>query len=326
MNYWLKRVGFASVASTITFASAQAQQSHKIPRLGFLIASVPANYVTRLEAFRQGMRDLGYFEGKNIIIEYRFAEGREDRLREIAAEMVNLKVDIFITAANTTAAKEATTTIPIVFAAIADPVASGDVTSLARPGGNLTGLTVLAPELAGKRLELLKETVPKIARVAFLWNPSSKGDHFLLRDTEAASQSLGLKIQALGVRSLGDFDSAFVAAEKESVNALTMTLNPFINSHRPRILEFVAKNRLATIFGVPDIVEAGGLMSYGPDYGHHFRRLAVFVDKILKGSKPADLPVEQPTKFELTINIRTAKQIGLTIPPNVLARADRVIR
>ena len=224
------------------------------------------------------------------------------------------------------AAKKATSTIPIVMTPVADPVGTGLVASLARPGGNVTGLTVLAPELTGKRLELLKEAAPKVKRVAFLWNPSGPGDLPLFKEAEAASGTLGLQIQFLEVSSLNDFDSAFATAIKEGVHALTMTLDPFINTYRPRILDFVAKNRLPAIFGVPDIVEAGGLMSYGPDYGEHFRLVATFVDKILKGAKPADLPVEQPTKFEFIINLKAAKQIGLTIPPNVLYRADKVIK
>ena len=213
------------------------------------------------------MRDLGYIEGKNIAVEYRYAEGKEERMREIASEFVNLKVDVIVTAANATAAKNETKTIPIVFAAISDPVAIGIVDSLARPGGNLTGLSVLAPELAGKRLELLKEAAPKTTRLAFLWNPSNRGDAGTLKESEkAASQTLGLQIRSLEVSSPNDFDSAFATAIKERVQAFTMTLNPFINTYRPRILDFVAKNRLPAIFGVPDIVEAGGLMSCGPDY------------------------------------------------------------
>jgi ABC-type uncharacterized transport system substrate-binding protein len=320
---------FCLVLGTMLLAlglPAEAQQTAKIPRIGFLIASTPSNYVTRIETFRQGMRELGWVEGKNITIEYRYAEGKAERLREIAAEFVSLKVDVFVIAANATAAKEATKTIPIVFAAIADPVASGIVDSLAKPGGNLTGLTVLAPELTGKRLELLKEAAPKITRVAFLWNPSNPGDVPLWKEVEAASGALGLQVRSLEVRSLTDFDNAFATATRERVEAFTMTLNPFINTYRPRILDFVAKNRLPAIFGVPDIVEAGGLMSYGPDYAEHFRRLATFVDKILKGAKPADLPVEQPTKFEFVVNLKTAKEIGLTMPPNLVARANRVIK
>ena len=305
---------------------AEAQQPAHIPRVGFLIASSPAYYVTRIETFQPALRELGYVEGKNISIEYRYAEGKEERLREIAAEFVNLKVDVFVTAANATAAKAATKTIPIVFAAISDPVAVGIVPSLAKPGGNLTGLTVFAPELTGKRLELLKEVAPRVNRVAFLWNPLNRGDAVLLKEAEGVSSTLGLQIQSLGVSSLTDFDAAFATAKREGVNAFTMTLNPFLNTHRAKILDFEEKNKLPAVFGAPETAELGGLMSYGPDDREHFRRLAYYVDKILKGTKPADLPVEQPTKFELVINLKTAKQIGLTIPANVLARADRVIK
>jgi len=309
-----------------TIHLAEAQQPPGTPRIGFLVSSTTSNYVSRLETFRRAMRELGYVEGKNITIEYRFAEGNADRMREIATGFVSMKVDLIVTAANATAAKNATKTIPIVFAAIADPVATGIVNSLAKPGGNLTGLTVLAPELTGKRLELLKKAAPKVNRVVFLWNPSAPADLPLLKEAQAASGTLGLQIRSFEITNLDDFDNAFMTAIKEKANALTMTLNPFINTYRPRILDFVSKNRLPAIFGVPDIVEAGGLMSYGPDYGEHFRRLAIYVDKILKGTKPGDLPVEQPTKFEFIINLKAAKQIGLTIPPNVLARADKVIK
>jgi putative ABC transport system substrate-binding protein len=322
-----KMIACLFAATLLSAASfAKAQQSGTIPRIGFLVSSTPANYVTRIETFRQGLRELGYIEGKNINIEYRYAEGKEDRMREIVAEFVSQKVDLIVTAANATAAKNATKTIPIVFAAIADPVASGIIDSLAKPGGNLTGLTVLAPELTGKRLELLKEAAPKITRVAFLWNPSNRGDQDLFREAQAASQILGLQLLSLEVTSINDFDNVFATATKERVNALTMTLNPLINTYRPKILDFVAKNRMPAIYGVPDIVEGGGLMSYGPDYAEHFRRLATYVDKVLKGAKPADLPVEQPTKFEFVINLKTAKQISLTIPPNLLARASKVIK
>ena len=267
--FWIVTLLFFA-PSTIT----EAQQTGKVPRIGFLVASTASNYVTRIETFRQGMRELGYAEGKNIIIEYRFAEGKEERLREFAAEFVSSKFDIIITAANATIAKNATKTIPIVFAAIADPVVTGIVASLARPGGNLTGLTVMAPELSGKRLELLKEAFPRVNRVAFLWNPSTSSDLILLKETEVAARVLGLQVQSLEIRSLEDFDSGFATATREVVHGLTMTLNPFINTYRPRNLEFVANNRLPAIFGVPDMVEAGGLMSYGPDYGEHFRRVA----------------------------------------------------
>ena len=311
----------------LTSASfAQTQQTARVPRIGFLVASTASNYATRIEIFRQALRELGYIEGKNIVIEYRFAEGNADRLRELAAELVSLKVDLIVAPASASTAKNATKTIPIVFAATADPVATGLVDSLARPGGNLTGVTVFAPELTGKRLELLKEAFPRITRVAFLWNPSAPSDPILLKEAEAVSGVLKLQIRALEIRSLNDFDTAFSKATREVVHGLTITLNPFINTHRPRILDFVAKNRLPAIFGVPEIVEAGGLMSYSPNVVEHFRRAAVMVDKILKGTKPADIPVEQPMKFEFVVNLNAAKQIGVTIPPNVLVRADRVIR
>ena len=304
---------------------AEAQQPKKVPRIGFLVASSPSFYSSRIEAFRKGLRELGYVEGKNIAIEYRFAEGKEDCLRELAAELVRLKVDIIVAAASAAAAKDATKTIPIVFAAAADPVASGIVASLAQPGGNVTGLTILAPELTGKRLELLKEAFPRV-RVAFLRNPSGINSPIVWKEAQAASQSLGLQLQSLEVRSLDDFERAFEAAKRERAHALITSPNPLINAHRARILEFVAKNKLPAIFPAPEVVEAGGLMSYSPDYSEMFRRAALFVHKILNGAKPGDLPVEQPNKFELVINLKAAKQIGLTIPPNVLARADRVIK
>jgi len=306
--------------------SAEAQQANKIPRIGFLGASSPSFYTTRIETFRQGLRELGYVEGKNIAIEYRFAEGKVDRLPELAAELVRLKVDIIVTTPNASAARNATKTIPIVFAAAGDPVATGDIVSLARPGGNLTGLTVLAPELGGKRLELLKEVSPKITRVAFLWNSLGPTGSIFSKEMETAAQGLGLHVQSLEVRSLNDFDGAFAAAIRERAHALITAPQPIINTNRGPILEFVSKNRLPAIFPNPETVEAGGLMSYSPDIVQLFRRVAIYVDKILKGAKPADLPVEQPTKFEFIINLKAAKQIGLTIPPNVLARADRVIK
>ena len=269
---------------------AEAQQPGKVPRIGFLVATDSSFYSSRIEAFRQGLRELGYVEGKSIAIEYRFAEGKEDRLRELAAELVHLKVDIIFAAGSALVAKNATKTIPVVFAASGDPVARGIVTSLARPGGNLTGLTILAPELSGKRLELLKETFPKITRVAFLWNPLDATGPIVWKETEAASQSLGLQLQSLEVSSLKDFDSAFASATRKGAHALITQPAPFINAERARILEFVAKNRLPAIFPGPEIVEAGGLMSYSPDYSEMFRRAALFVHKILNGAKPAYLP------------------------------------
>jgi putative tryptophan/tyrosine transport system substrate-binding protein len=317
---------FLITMSVVAWFDPAEAQPKKVPRIGFLVASSASFYSNRIEAFRRGLRELGYVEGKNIAIEYRFAEGKEDRLRELAAELVRLKVDIIVAAAGAAVVKDATKTIPIVFAAAGDPVASGIVASLARPGGNVTGLTILAPELTGKRLELLKETFPRLTRVAFLRNPLGINSPIVWKEAEAASQSLGLQLQSIEVRSLDDFESAFEAVKREGSHALTTSPNPLINAHRARILEFVVTNRLPAIFPAPEIVDAGGLMSYSPDYSEMFRRAALFVHKILTGAKPGDLPIEQPTKFEFVINLKTAKQIGLTIPPNVLARADRVIK
>ena len=305
--------------------AVEAQQPKKIPRIGLLAHS--ASDSTRRDAFLQGLRDLGYIEGKNIAIEYRYTGGELDRLPELAGELVRLNVDVIVTAAisSVRAAKKATGTIPIVFASVGDAVDSGLVSSLARPGGNATGLTVFAPELDRKRLELLKETVPKVTRVAFLWRvPTTRGD--LLKDAEPVAKTLGLRLQSLEVRGPDDFESAFKAAKSGGSEALIVIANPLSNTYRARIVDLAAKNRLPGIYPSTDFVEDGGLMSYGADILDNWRRAAIYVDKILKGAKPAELPVEQPTKFELVINLKTAKQIVLTIPPNVLARADRVIR
>jgi putative ABC transport system substrate-binding protein len=301
----------------------QAQQSGKVHRIGLLASGSPSSDATRIEAFRQGLRDLGYVEGQNILIEYRYAEGKADPFAHLATELVRLKVSIIFTSSTpgVLAAKRASSTIPIVFGAINDPVAAGLVASLARPGGNITGLTNLSPDLEGKRLELLKETFPKVTRVAHLWNPDSPGSGM-----EAAAQALGLQLQSLEVRNPNDFDSAFDAALRARAQALITSPNPLINTHHKRIVDFAAKNRLPAIYSQRVYVEGGGLMSYAPDINANFRRAAIFVDKILKGVKPADIPVEQPTKFELIINLKAAKQIGLTIPQKVLARADRVIK
>ncbi|MBI2367537.1 MAG: ABC transporter substrate-binding protein, partial [Deltaproteobacteria bacterium] len=273
------------------------------------------------------LRELGYVEGKNIFIEYRYAEGKLERLPDLAAELVRLKVDVIVaTGPAILAAKKASPTIPIVFAAAGDPVGSGLVSSLARPGGNITGLSSIAQDLDGKRLELVKEAFPKIARVAFLWEPGGSRGNPALTDMEAAAKALGLKLQSLEVRGLDDFESAFARAKKEGAQALITTPTGVINTQQRRVLDFAAKNRLPAMYPTSEFVEAGGLMSYGPNYTDLFRRAADFVDKILKGTKPADIPVEQPMKFEFIVNLKAAKQIGVTIPPNVLVRADRVIR
>jgi putative ABC transport system substrate-binding protein len=315
------------VALTVCGERAEAQQPARIPRIGILIPSSGSILSARVEAFRQRLRQLGYVEGKNILIEYRYAEGKSERLPGLAAELLRLKVDVIVTVGVLApqAAKKASGTIPIVFAGASDPVGTGIVSSLARPGGNITGLSLMVPDLDGKRLELLKEAVPKVARVAFLWQPGGRRN-LPLTKMEAAAKALGLKLLSLEVRSLDDFESAFARAKKERAQALITTTGGRINTQQRRVLDFAAKNRLPAIYHYSEFVEAGGLMSYGPDNTDVWRRAADFVDKILKGAKPGDIPVEQPTKFEFIINLKAAKQIGLTIPPNVLARADRVIK
>ena len=311
----------ALILSTIHLA--EAQQVGKVPRIGMLMPGSSAFPTSaRYDSFRQGLRELGYIEGKNIFIEIRYAEGKQDQLSDFATELVKLKVDVIVTATTpgVLAVKNATSAIPIVFCAVADPVRAGLVSSLARPGENITGLSMLNPELGGKRLELLKETFPKITKVAYFRDPSSASA------IQESARALGLQLQSLDVRSAKDFDGAFGAALKERAQALTTTAGPVISINQQRIVAFAAKNRLPAIYPYSEIIDAGGLMFYGVNLSDLFRRAATYVDKILKGAKPADLPVEQPTKFEFVINLKTAKQIGLTIPPNVLARADKVIK
>ena len=304
---------------------AQAQHPKKVYRIGYLSSGSAS---IRTEAFRQGLRELGYFEGKNITIEYRDAEGKIERYSDLASDLVSLKVDVIFVPSTpgALAAKNATKTIPIVFTSVGDPVGSGLVASLARPGGNITGLSTLAPDLSGKALELLKETVPKVTRVAVIRNPDNPGKTHSLKETEVAARASRLQLQPLEVRGPSDIDSAFQAARREQAGGLIVLRDVVTVGQTKRIVELALKNRLPTIYNDRDFVDAGGLMSYGPNMSDLFRRAAVYVDKILKGRKPAELPVEQPTKFELVINMKTAKQIGLTIPPNVLARADKVIK
>ncbi len=307
---------------------AEAQPTKKIPVIGTLHADTPSAFEPSYEAFRQGLRDLGYVVGQNILIEYRYAEGKRDRLPELAAELVRLKVDVIVVTGDgpTSAVKRATSTIPIVVASAGDLVGAGLVASLARPGGNVTGSTNVDADFSMKRLQLLKEAFPKLSRVAvFSWE-GSPGDRDELKETQAAAQPLGVRIQSLEVRDPSQFQSAFATMAKERAGALIITNNSFTFFHRKRIFELAARNRLPTMCGRAGFVEAGGLMSYAADRLDSYRRAATYVDKILKGAKPADLPVEQPTKFVLVINLKAAKQIGLTIPPNVLARADRIIR
>jgi putative ABC transport system substrate-binding protein len=319
------------VLSAMLFApggSAEAQQPAGIPRIGILIPTSGSFLSARVEAFRRRLRELGYVEGKNIVIEYRYAEGKNERLPDLVAELVRLKVDIIVTIgpSATLAAKKASGTIPIVFASANDPVGTGLVSSLARPGGNITGLSLMVPDLDGKRLELLKEAFPKVVRVAFLWNPSGSRGNLALTVMEAAAKALVLKLLSLEVRSLDDFESAFARAKKERAQELITTTGGLINTQQRRVLDFAAKNRLPAIYHYSEFVEAGGLMSYGPDNTDVWRRAATYVDKILKGAKPADMPVEQPTKFEFLVNLKAATQIGLTIPNRVLERANKVIK
>jgi putative tryptophan/tyrosine transport system substrate-binding protein len=308
---------------------AGGQQAGKVYRIGYLGAGGPAPLNTPI-AFEDALRELGYVAGKNILIDYRFAEGRYERLPALAAELVRLKADIIVTNPTpaTVAAKKATETIPIVMiSGSVDPVGLGLVTSLARPGGNVTGLSFGAStEIFSKGLELLKDIVPKVRRVAVLSNPGSPIQPLIIRELKAAGRSLGVQLQLLEVRGLDEFDDAFAAMAKERVGALLVVSDSLFNFHRARLADLAARSRLPAAYGTRDLVEVGGLMSYGPSFRDLFRRGAVYVDKILKGAKPADLPVEQPTKFELVINLKTAKALGLTIPPSLLARADQVIK
>jgi putative tryptophan/tyrosine transport system substrate-binding protein len=315
--------------SAILFALCDlvhAQQPKKIPRIGWLGADPQAP--TR-ETFRQGLRDLGYVEGQSILIEWRFAEDKPDRFPELAAELVRLKVDAIVAgnAAAVGALKQATTTIPIVMATYGgDPVADGIVSSFARPGGNITGLTPLDPELIGKQLELLKETLPKLSQVAVMWKPDDSGSALQWRETRTAAAALGIQLLSLEVRTAGELDKAVESATRERVDGLLVLRNPLFYVLRKRIVTLAEKGRLPGMYPISDFVEAGALMSYSGNNDAQYRRAATYVDKILKGTKPADLPIEAPTKFELVINLKAAKLIGLTIPPNVLVRADKVIR
>jgi ABC-type uncharacterized transport system substrate-binding protein len=308
------------------YASAEAQQTKKISRVGLLS---PIGAQITIKVFREGLRDLGYVEGKNILIEYRNAEGKYDRLPELAAELVRLKVEVIVTSGGTPtalAAKRTTETVPIVFLLVGDPVASGLVASLARPGGNLTGLTNFAPELSGKRLELLKEAFPSISQVAIILNPGNPAATGVFKETQVVAQVMSLQLQAIEARNLKDLENAFEIVTTRGANALIVPPDPLIATYRQRVVELAARSRLPAMYDNREIAESGGLMSYGVNNSDLYRRAAVYVDKILKGAKPADLPVEQPTKFEFMINLKTAKQIGVTIPPNVLARADKVIK
>ena len=316
----------------VTFALygpvAQAQQSGKLPRIGFLLDTPAETAGARIEAFRQGLRELGYIEGKNIIIELRSAEGKTERRAEISAELVRLQVDVIVSAGPTITRvlRETTSTIPIVMGQDTDPVGSGFVASLARPGGNITGLSALSPETTGKQLELLKEIVPHLSRVAIIGNSSNPGDAQSLRETVLAAASYEVYLRYLDVQDAKDIESAFRAAAKGRADAVLVLGNPTLNAHRKQIVDLAVKHKLPATYSRPEYIDAGGLIYYGTNYNDLFRRAATYVDKILKGAKPADLPIERPTKFEFVVNLKTAKQIGLTIPQRVLARADRVIK
>ena len=331
----MKKAGLSSILIAVVLLAlgviAEAQQPKKVPRIGYLSSLDPATESTRSEPFRLALRELGYTEGQNIAIEYRYSEGKVDRAPEDAAELVRLKVDIIVVAGGgnwVQAAKNATKTIPIVMVGSGtDPVKAGIVESLARPGGNVTGVTNLNQELGGKRLELLKEAVPKIASVAFLYNPAASGNVLEVKEVlPVAARALRLTIQPWEVRAADGFEKVFAALSKQRSDGLFVTGSPIMYVNRKRIADFALKSRLPSMYVRREFVDAGGLMYYGADLADSYRRVAYFVDRILKGAKPADLPVEQPTKFELVINLKTAKQIGLTIPQSMLYRADKVIK
>jgi putative tryptophan/tyrosine transport system substrate-binding protein len=309
-----------------TASAAGAERAGKVPLIGFLS---PGNAMSAgNEAFRQGLRELGYAEGQNLIVEYRWGEGDTARLPALAAELVQLRVDVLVTSSNPAvlAARQATGTIPIVFAASSEPVGAGLVTSLAHPGGNATGLSLVTPELSGKRLQLLQETLPRLARVVLLWDAGNIGMADRVRETEAAARQLGVALHVEWVRDLAGLDRAFTALAQARPDAFLTTVEPFTGDHRQRIVAFAAQHRLPAMYEEREFVDVGGLMAYGPSLAANYRRAATYVDKILKGAKPGDLPVEQPTKFELVINLKTAKALGLTIPQSVLVRSDEVIR
>jgi putative ABC transport system substrate-binding protein len=315
------------LSAAIAVSVAEAQPPAKVARIGVLTLSVASSTPT-FDAFRQGLREHGYTEGQNVAVEFRFAQGRPERLPAMAAELVKLKVEVIVTESVVAAreAKQATETIPIVTAVHGDPVGAGLVTSLTRPGGNVTGLSLLAPELSGKRLQLLKELTPKASRVAAIWNAANPAAADFLAETRAAAGSLGFQLQSVEVRSPPDLDSAFEAVTRARPSALITLPDGMLLANRTRIIEFAAKSRLAAVFPDREFAEAGGLMAYGPSLASNFRRAAGYVDKILKGVKPSDLPIEQPTQFELVINLKTARTLGLSIPQSIAHRADRVLQ
>ena len=328
-----RRAFIAAVTGSLLSAplAAEAQQAARSVRIGFLALDMAGSNPRDREAFLQGLRDLDYVEGRNLLIEYRDAKGKPERFRALAAELVALKVDVIVASGGTLgalAAKQATTTIPVVFGAVGDPVSEGIVASLARPGGNVTGLSVVSSELVVKSLELLKQAAPEVNRVALLLKPDSmpvRARKSRVEAAEVAARSLGMRLQVVEARGPEDFDGAFSDMTRAHAGALAVWATPVFDAHRQRLVDLAARNRLPAVYSFRRYVESGGLMSYGPDLPDLFRRAATYVDKILKGAKPGDLPVEQPTKFELVINLKTANALGLTIPPSLLQRADQVI-
>jgi len=320
------------ILSALLFAPCfpvQAQQVKRLPRIGYLSASSGTAIASRTAAFHQGLSELGYVEGKTIVIEYRYGDGKLDRVPALAAELARLNLDTIVVAggnATVRGVKQSIESVPIIMANVSDPVGSGFVASLARPGGNITGLSALTPELAGKRLDLIRETFPQASRVAALFDPQDESKIVEMREAQSVAKAIGVKLQGIEVRSSGDFESAFKAAAKERAEVLLVLQNALTTTGRKLIADLAIKNRLPTVWADSGLMDAGGLMSYGPNVSDLFRRAATYVDKILKGAKPAELPVEQPKKFEFFINLKTAKQIGVTIPPNVLVRADKVIK
>jgi putative ABC transport system substrate-binding protein len=314
-------------SSAVWPVAARAQQPGKVARVGFLGNSTAALEANLVKPFRDGLRELGYEEGRDTVIEYRWADGRYERFPVLIAELVALKVDVIVTAGTpaSVAVKNATTAIPLVMVAVGDPVATGLVASLARPGGNITGLTSMSVEMEGKRLELLREVIPKISHIAVLWNAASPIQIIEEAEVQAAAQVLGMKMLSLGVRTREEIEEALAAIMRERAEALLVLADRLFLHHRMRIMDFAAEERLPGVHAYRELVEAGGLMSYGPSYAEMHRRAATYVDKILKGAKPADLPVERPTKFELVINLKAAKMLGLTMPPSIILRADEVI-
>jgi len=333
MALTMRRAVVRSIAVAVILLAmaiiAEAQQAKKVPRIGYLATTGSiSTSPSRRKAFREGLRELGYSEGKNIVIEWRYAEGKLDRLPALAAELVHLKVDVIVTGGDITTrvVKKATSTIPIVMAQDTDPVANGFVASLSRPGGNITGFSTLSAEISGKRLELLKEIVPRLSRAAVFGTSTTPANARALRETEVAAEALGVQVQYLDVLGPKDFETAFRAVSKRKPDAVINLNSAVLNSHRKYLIDFAAKSRLPAMYSSREYVEDGGLMSYSANIPDLFRRAATYVDKILKGAKPGDLPIEQATKFEMAVNLKTAKKIGLTIPASVLLRADKVIK